>query len=305
MTARPESGTQAARVAVVVASVDASETARASLRRFAEEVRGRGEVVVVDASRDGTAGEIERTMPGVRVIRRAPGALAPELWRDGLRATDAPLVAFSTAAMVPEPGWLDAMLARLDATGAAAVGGPIEPAGSLSATDRAVYLLRYVNYLRPLPGSGVTEPPGDNAIYRRDCLLGLGPRIDRGFWEAEIHARLRARGERLAMAEGAVLTFHGGSRFGASVGQRHRHGRHYGAARAGLMKAPERLARAAVSPIVPFLLARRIASALRSRRRGLGEWLPALPGLSLLLAAWAAGEARGTWAGFGTDPRAA
>ena len=53
--------------------------------------------------------------------------------------------------MIPARGWLDAMLARLEETGAAAVGGPIEPAEGLSATDRAVYLLRYVNYLRPLP----------------------------------------------------------------------------------------------------------------------------------------------------------
>ena len=32
-----------------------------------------------------------------------------------------------------------------------------------------------------------TEPPGDNAIYRRDRLAGLEDLLDRGFWEAEIH----------------------------------------------------------------------------------------------------------------------
>ena len=60
----------------------------------------------------------------------------------------------------------------------------------------------------------------------------------------------------------------------------------------------ERLARTASAPLVPLVMARRIISALRSRGRPLGPWLPSCPGLSLLLAAWAAGEARGTWSGY-------
>src|SRR5436305_4069416 len=122
MTAQP-----AERVAVVVASIDARRTACASLARFLDEVGPRGEVVLVDASADGTADEAERAFPGLRVLRRPPGRLAPELWRDGLRATDAPLLAFSTAAMLARPGWLAALLDRLEATGAAGVGGAIEP----------------------------------------------------------------------------------------------------------------------------------------------------------------------------------
>ncbi len=150
------------------------------------------------------------TLPRVQVLRRPPGRLAPELWRDGLDATDAPLVAFSTAQMVPASGWLSALLDRLDETGAAVVGGPIEPASGLSAADRALYLLRYVNYLRPLPESGAVEPPGDNALYRRDRLRGLDAVWEDGFWEVEVHRRLRARGERLAMANEAAVEFRRG-----------------------------------------------------------------------------------------------
>src|SRR5262249_1150170 len=125
---------------------------------------------------------------------RTPGLLAPELWRDGLRASDAPLVAFTTASMVPDPGWLDALLGRLEATGAAAAGGPIAPGERLSAADRAVYLLRYANYHPPLPATNAPQPPGDNALYRRDRLRGLEDLIDGGFWEAETHRRLLDRG---------------------------------------------------------------------------------------------------------------
>ncbi|MCA1686227.1 MAG: hypothetical protein LC745_09660, partial [Planctomycetia bacterium] len=290
------------RVVVVVAAIDARATVLASLSGFTAGVRGRGRVVLVDASKDGTAGEVARAFPEVRVIQRPVGSLAPELWRDGLRATIEPLVAFTTAAMVPAVGWLDAMLVRLDATGAAAVGGPIEPAGTLSPTDRAVYLLRYVNYLRPLDGPSDPEPPGDNSVYRRDRLRGLGHAIAEGFWEVEVHRHLRARGERLAMARGAVVAFHGGSRLVPTLAQRFRHARRYGAARSDGMTAPARLARAAVAPVVPALLLERIARALWCRGASFGPWVPAAPGLALLLAAWAAGEAKGTVAGTGRGP---
>lgn len=298
------SGAEASRrVAVVIAANDARDTARASLARFLEEAGGRGEVVLVDASRDGTADLAAHEFSGLRILREPTGTLAPELWKIGLRATDAPLVAFSTAAMVPSPGWLDALIARLDESGATAVGGPIVPARSLYLTDRAIYLLRYVAYLQPISRSSRPEPPGDNALYRRAALVDMDAILDRGFWEHEVHRVLRARGEVLAMANSAVVVFHGGLRMKSALGQRLRHATIHGTARGGRMGVTERLLRTAAAPLVPAVLLHRIARGLRERGEDLGPWLPALPRLSLLLAAWAFGEARGTsLPGGGSSP---
>lgn len=297
--ARPE----VERVSVVIASIEARATVRASLSRFLEEVEGFGEVILVDASRDGTADEAERSFPGLRIIRHPVGRLAPELWSDGLKVAGSPLVAFSTAQMVPSSGWLAALRGRLEATGAAVVGGPIEPSPGLSAADRALYLLRYVNYLRPLPDSREVEPPGDNALYRRSALDGLESAWERGFWEVEVHRQLRARGERLTMAPDAPVEFRGGAGLVEALRQRQDHARHYGASRAGRMGAAQRLARSAAAPAVPAVLLRRIAGALATRGRGFGPWIPSLPTLSLLLAAWSWGEALGTWMGPPTARR--
>jgi hypothetical protein len=288
-------------VSVVLASIDARSTIAASLSRFLDEAGSQGELILVDASRDGTAEEAERSFPRVQVLRRPAGWLAPELWRDGLAAAKAPLVAFSTAQMVPSAGWLAALRGRLETAHAAVVGGPIEPSPRLSANDRALYLLRYVNYLRPLPERGPIEPPGDNALYRRSALAGLEAAWDDGFWEVEIHRRLRARGERLVMASEAAVEFRGGGRLAAAIRQRRSHARHYGATRAGQMGNLQRLARSAAAPAVPAVLLHRIAATLAARGRRLGPWLPALPSLSLLLAAWSVGEATGTW--FGPPPQ--
>jgi hypothetical protein len=290
-------------MAVILASIDAQSTFRGSLERWLREMDGAGEVIVVDASRDGTADEIAQWFPHVRLLRRPPGSLAPELWRDGLEATEASLVAFSTTQMFPAEGWRRAMLERLEETGAAVVGGPILPSTTAAEVpQRAVYLHRYVHYLRPLINPERVEPPGDNAVYLRDRLDGLESLWKDGFWEVEIHRVLRARGERLALSDGAVRHY-GIGPLGSVLRQRYVHARHYGVSRAQHLGTAARLARIVAAPVVPAVLLRRIVAALRSRGQSLLHWLPTLPYLLPLLAAWSLGEARGMGVGLLTVRR--
>jgi hypothetical protein len=296
MTPSPSRPPAPAPLAVILAAIDARETIARSLARWLDVLDGGDELIaVVSDEGDGMAGLIEANFPGVRVLRRPAGRLAPELWRDGLDASDSPLVAFSTAQMRPAPGWRRMMLDRLEATGAAAVGGPIVPAAGLTPTDRAVYLLRYVQYLRPLPTRIDVEPPGDNAVYRRECLGGLESLRGRGFWEVEIHRELRRRGHRLAMADAdeAAVAYQGGSRLVPFLRQRYAHARRYGGDRAGGWSTPARLARLATTPVVPAVMLRRIFATLSGHGQDLAPWLRAVPALLPMLAAWSIGEAHG------------
>jgi hypothetical protein len=354
-------------LAIVVALTDpALPHLGEALARFAEEAGPFGKVLVVDASGGLEGAELAERFANVRVIPRPVCRLAPSLWRDGLLATDADLVAFTTAQMVPGPGWIDALKARMRETGAAGVGGPIEPGPGLGATDKAVALLRYANYFptsSPLPpgeGPGVRglaspmardhiscraglampmthdsqgqpcptgrpsllkrhrrsddphprplsrgergdrreasriDPPGDNALYRRDRLMAIETNWLDGFWEVEVHKALRDRGESLAMAHQAVVSFVGGVGLASMAAQRFRHARHYGVGRSTGLTIMARLARAATAPLVPPLLCLRIARALRVRRMALAPWLPALLPLVGLAWCWAIGEAVGT-----------
>jgi hypothetical protein len=280
-----------------VAAIDARETVNASLARFLAEVRGRGRVVLVDGSRDETAFEVERAVPEVEVIRRAAGTLAPELWSAGLRATSEPFVVLSSAQMAPAQGWLDALWSESGKGDAVAIGGAIEPGRLRSHLDRAVYLLRYVSYHRPLLNAKKREPAGENSLYRRDRLLPFESVWAQGFWEAEVHATLRDGWESLAMADSAVVEFLGGCDATQMIRNRLVHGRRYGAARGARFAWHEKLARTALLLVVPAVLLLRIVAALRARRLQLGPWLPSLPWLALLCACWAAGEVQGFWFG--------
>jgi hypothetical protein len=115
-----------------------------------------------------------------------------------------------------------------------------------------------------------------------------------GFWEVEVHKALRDRGESLAMAHRAVVTFVGGVGLTSMAAQRFRHARRYGIGRSTGLGGMTRLVRVAAAPLVPPLLCLRIARALRARRMALAPWLPALLPLVGLAWCWAIGEAVGT-----------
>ncbi len=92
------------------------------------------EVVVADNSLDGYAAEVvaavRADLPAggvpIRVVTASPPNIS--LARNaGLRAAAAPLVAFLDDDLAVEPGWLDALVGVLAATGADAALGPVRP----------------------------------------------------------------------------------------------------------------------------------------------------------------------------------
>ena len=286
-------------VAIVLASIDASATIGASVREFLTQLGDRGRVIVADGSRDGSAEIAQAVSAEVQVVDRTPGTLAPVLWREGLVASETEVVVFSTAQMIPRSGHVDALLAALDLLGASAVGGPIAAGRNLSAVDRAMYLLRYANYLPPVPESSTFDPPGDNAAYLRRDLDLVADSWRSGFWEIEVHRQLRALGRRIATVPTAVVEFAGGCTLGGAIAHRLAHARRFGSGRSEGRGLAARIVRSSAAPVVPPLLLSRIFKNLRARGEPLGPWLPALPHLGVLLSAWSLGEATGALLGPG------
>jgi len=289
---------------VVVAAQDVRTTIGLCLKAVAAQLGPGDAMLVVDASRDGTAAAVRRDFPVIRLISGAPGALIPQLWRDGLAATtDGPweLVVLTTAHCVPDDGWLVGLRTAVSMPGTAAAGGPIEPGPEMGVCDWAVYLQRYSGMMRPLPRGPVADLAGDNAVYRRSALADIDAAtadlIATGFWEPFVHAALQRQGWRLTTAPDAVVRYHRSYGVRAFCVQRFRHGRSYGAWRTVMQPGRLRAVRAGTAPFVPILLLGRIALRVRRKGRFGREFLRAAPLLALFLVAWAAGELVGVVAG--------
>lgn len=280
-------------LSVVIACTDARRTIAACLRSITSACEGvNAEVIVVDASADGTA-DIARTDGLIKVIGMPRGTLTPRLWAAGLAQARGRAVAFTIGQCQVGAEWARALLAGLE-SGATGAGGAMQPAESCGPVDWAIFYLRYSAFLGA--GEREVEPaveiPGDNAAYRGDALQRHASSFADGFWEVDFHRRVRAEGARLVFMPGAEARFGPAAPLLSLARQRFAHGRHSGAWRiaTGVRSSWQVIAAA---PAVPVLLTLRIARRVLARRADRVRFLSAVPALLLLACAWAAGEAWG------------
>ncbi len=188
-------------VSVIVPARDAEATlARALESVLAQDYASGFEVIVADGSEGAETGAlVRRRFPGVRLVSNPGREIACGL-NAALRAARHPVVARCDARAVLPEGYLARAVATLLRTGAANVGGRVNPVG-VSFFERAVALATST----PLGAGdaryriGGAEGPVDTVfpgVFRREALDAAG-----GFDESllrnedyELNWRLRARG---------------------------------------------------------------------------------------------------------------
>src|SRR5947209_12203212 len=166
-------------------------------------------VVVAPAAAHQAIGEaLPRGLAGFQFVDRTPlKAFAPAK-SDAVRAARADVVVFTETHAFPFPGWAAALIAAHRHERCAAVGPELINANPRP-LSRANMLLDYGPFIadgqRDL--GEVLDLPGHNSSYRRELLLDYGERLTQllGF-EAELHADLRRRGERMVLEPRARLS---------------------------------------------------------------------------------------------------
>lgn len=287
---RPD-GAPAMRLSIVVAAQDARPAIDRCLRTIeAQRPDGIGQVTLVDNSADGTADYVRERFPSVEVVSIPGPALVPRLWAAGARRSREAIVVFTTAELVPEPGWARALLAAYADDRWAGVGGPILPGSGLGLAEQAVYWLRYSGHAAHPPAGEVADIAADNGSYRREILHRRAELLRRdGLWENELNAQLRREGERLYFSADAVVRYRGATRIGRFAVQRLAHGRRFGAWRRRTLRPAHRLLVVGGWPLTPLVFLARIGRNAW-RAGGLGSLGRSLPVLLPLLAAWSIGE---------------
>ncbi len=132
---------------------------------------------------------------------------------------------------------------------------------------------------------------GANVAYHRSVVAEVAAWASQGCWENVIHERLYAAGRRFRLVPAARIRQNQSYRLTAFCRDRFEHGRDYAATRGRGLPLWRRAALVAATPLLPALLAARIARLTDPEERR--EFGRALPATLTFLAAWCAGEAAG------------
>lgn len=272
----------------VVIGAGARTPALASCLAALEPQRTGVEVLVVEA--EPAPPELRARFPWAQFLVR-PGAIVPELWREGIDASRGPIVALTIACMEPAPDWIDTIRAQHEHHDA--VAGAIDPGARLRLRDWAEYFCRYAPDMLPFDGRANPAIPGDNASYKRGLLERTRELYRDGFWEPVVNGALERQGVVLWHAPELVVRQGRSAGLPAFVRQRLRHGAGHGSQRGAHFGVLRNLAGVVGAPLVPALISVRILRHVRRRRRLRARALSAMPLILLFNAAWALGEARG------------
>ena len=140
-----------------------------------------------------------------------------------------------------------------------------------------------------------------NAAYSRRVAADVAAWALAGAWEDVVHNRLAQQGRAYRFVPG-IRVFHAYHyQFRAFWGNRFSHGYDYGRSRLGEPPHPPRLVLLGIAPLLPFVLAWRIARS--SAGEDLGAFVLAFPVMVAFLTGWAAGEVAGYLAGPDRAPQ--
>jgi GT2 family glycosyltransferase len=111
---------------------------------------------------------------GVRLVESDVGLYPGAARNLGAREANGAILVFIDADCVPEPGWLDAVIAAVSAPTARLVGGPVLDARPFSAVAAADNLLQFVDFATGRPDGPATHLPSSNLGVRREAYWELG-----------------------------------------------------------------------------------------------------------------------------------
>ncbi|MCI0704117.1 MAG: glycosyltransferase [Planctomycetia bacterium] len=197
------------RASVVVCTYNGGRTLDQCLRSLQNLKYPDYEVIVVDDGSTDDTREILSRYPKVKAIHQPNMGLSAAR-NVGLFAATGEIVAYTDSDCFADPDWLTHLVAQLQRTGAAAVGGP-----NLTPEDGWLAACVGASPGQPthvLESDQVAEHvPGCNMTFRRDALLaisGFDPLYRKAGDDVDVCWRLQQSGEWITFAPGAFVWHH-------------------------------------------------------------------------------------------------
>jgi glycosyl transferase family 2 len=284
------------RASVVVASVSSLDLLSACLDKLRPQCDRAGAefslIVARSASYMDGAGELERIAAGCRVVTAPALADLPRVRGAGLAQATGEWVLLTEDHVVADDNWVDTLLhaARPDAH---VLGGSMGNARRQRIIDCGAFFAEYGIYGGRRAAAAGKGPmfAAANVAYRRSIVPDVAAWCDNGDWESVIHDRLHASGHTLLAVAAARVRQNESYEFAAFCRNRFEHGRTYAAVRAATWPLWRRVLHMVMTPLLPPLLAVRIAGAVSAEEKP--DLWRAMPATLVYLCAWALGEAAG------------
>lgn len=291
-------------ISVVVAIIDGGDALRACLLALSDQMGGwRTEVIIPYDQLSREVAAMADEFPNFHFLDLGVilGGMTPknalqlhQFWdvrqSEGIKNSHGRLVGLVTDRGVPAKDWVASIIELQNQTGAAAVGGCIDN-GNDTVWHWATHICDFARYLPPKPTGESTFLSATNVCYVADKLHAHRALYERRFYEPSIHAALMSAGEKLILSDCPRTTeYRPRIPTLELVSEWFHWGRKYGGIRAGQLSLVKRVFRAAVTPLLPFVLyCRHLGNLRRKKILGRNFWL-ASPLIILIVSMWALGE---------------
>jgi GT2 family glycosyltransferase len=288
-------------LSIVIASVNGYDYIAQCLDSLERQRRkDMAEVIVLEASEDGTAERLDREYGWITVIPISPPLPIPKLRSVGIRKSKANIVVTTEDHCVVDDDWYERILEAHRTYSNPAIGGAIENGSRDRLVDWAAYICEYGKFMLPFPPESGSDLPGPNVSYKKDILeKECGDLLDEGVWENVLNGRMVSCGYELRV-DPSIVVYHA-KKFGFwdFLAQRYYFGRSYAATRVAQAPLATKAFFVAISPFLTPLFLRRYAGYFFGKRRFIKEFFFSLPLLIIFALAWSVGEFLGYSLGDG------
>ncbi len=212
-----------------------------------------------------------------------------ELKTLGLNKARGRIVGFLEDNEIPDPSWCVETIKAHQAD-YAGIGGAID--NSLDrALNWAVYYCDFGRYQNPVSPGESANASDANVSYKRSALDAVRTAWESGFNEVTVNAALMNQGGKLALSPEIVVRQHReGLKLWPALRERYVWGRSFGSVRCRVIGNFQRAVLTILSPILPGLVAVKMARTAAAKRRNMGKFCLAFPLIVLLLSSWGLGE---------------
>ncbi len=209
----------------------------------------------------------------------------------GMRAARGRFVLLTEDHAHAQPGWCAGLLKGLaDHPKAGCIGGAVE-CGGAGLLAFAVYLCDFGRYMNPLADGPAWYVSDSNVCYRRGVLDEVAEAWRGDYHETIVHGAIAAKGHELRLTPRVVVwQTRSGLTLGEALRERYVWGRSFAGSRVAGAGMGPRLVRAALTPLLPFVLTARLVNGVLQKKRAIGRMIAALPLLFLLSTVWSLGE---------------